>query len=82
LGGVETAIAEIVSKSELTRSMWGDTNMYFRHYRHDEDFRFKPEWMLEPTHAAFTIENENVNLHPYQDRQASSCPFSFLFAAM
>ena len=31
LGGVETAIGEIVTKSELTTSLWGDTKMYFRH---------------------------------------------------
>jgi hypothetical protein len=31
LGGVETKIAEIVTKSELTTSMWGDTKLYFRH---------------------------------------------------
>ena len=31
LGGVETAIGEIVTKSELTTSVWGDTKMYFRH---------------------------------------------------
>lgn len=82
LGGVETAIAQIVSKSELTTSMWGDTNMYFRHTRHDDDFRYRPEWMNEPTHGTFAMEGESINLHPYQERQPSSCPFSWLFAMM
>ena len=82
LGGVETKIAEIVTKSELTTSMWGDTNMYFRHTRHDDDFRYRPEWMLEPTHGTFAMVGESINLHPYQERQPSSCPFSWLFANM
>ena len=82
LGGVETKIAEIVTKSELTTSMWGDTKMYFRHTRHDDDFRYRPEWMLEPTHGTFAMEGESINLHPYQERQPSSCPFSWLFANM
>jgi len=82
LGGVETKIAEIVTKSELTTSMWGDTKMYFRHARHDDDFRYRPEWMLQPTHGAFAKDGESINLHPYQERQPSSCPFSWLFANM
>ena len=80
LGGFETKIAEIVTKSELTPSMWGDTKMYFRHTRHDDDFRYRPEWMAEPTHGSFAMEGESINLHPYQERQPSSCPFSWLFA--
>ena len=80
LGGVETAIGEIWSKSEMTTSMWGDTKMYFRHARHDDDFRYRPEWMAQPTHGSFAMEGESINLHPYQERQPSSCPFSWLFA--
>jgi len=80
LGGTETKIAEIVTKSELTPSMWGDTKMYFRHTRHDDDFRYRPEWMAQPTHGSFAMEGESINLHPYQERQPSSCPFSWLFA--
>jgi hypothetical protein len=79
LGGVERKIAEIVTKSEFTPSMWGDTRMYFRHTRHDDDFRYRPEWMLEPTHGFFIVEGENLSLHPYMERQPSSCPFSWLF---
>lgn len=79
LGGVETAIGEIVSKSELTTSHWGDTRMYFRHQRHDDDFRYRPEWMGELTHGTFAMEGETVELHPYQERRASACPFSWLF---
>jgi len=64
LGGVETAIGEIVSRSQLKRSMWGDTHMYFRHQKHDDDFRYHPEWMNQPTHGTFTMDGENVKLHP------------------
>ena len=80
LGGVEMKIAEIVTKSELTPSLWGDTKMFFRHTKHDDDFRYRPEWMLQPTHGMFTVEGESVKLHPLRERQPSACPFSWLFA--
>ena len=65
LGGVETMIGEIVSKSRLTTSHWGDTHMYFRHQRHDDDFRYKPEWMTETTHGTFVMDGETVKLQPF-----------------
>ena len=44
LGGTESKIAEIVTMSELTTSLWGDEKMYFRHTRMEDDFAMKPEW--------------------------------------
>ena len=79
MGGFEKAIAQIVTKSELTTSLWGDTRMFFRHTRHDDDFRYRPQWMAEPTHGAFALEGETIKLHPYQERRASACPFEWLF---
>ena len=46
LGGSEDLIAEIVLKTPLRTSLWGDKNMYFRHTRADDDFRFHPEWVI------------------------------------
>ena len=73
-------IAEIVLNSELVTSLWGDKNMFFRHQRHDDDFRYHPEWMTE-TPAFFMTEAEELKLHPHQELRASSCPFSWLFAS-
>jgi len=44
LGGTETKIAEIITRSELTTSNWGDEHMYFRHERMDDDLKLRPEW--------------------------------------
>jgi hypothetical protein len=52
--------------------------MFFRHQRHDDDFRYHPEWMTE-TPAFFMNEAEELKLHPHQELRASSCPFSWLF---
>jgi len=65
LGGTEMEIGEIVLRSQMQTSMWGDKHMYFRHQKHDDDFRYHPEWMNEPTHGTFVMEGENVKLHPY-----------------
>jgi len=65
LGGKEMEIGEIVLRSKMHTSMWGDTHMYFRHQKHDDDFRYHPEWMNESTHGTFVMEGENVKLHPY-----------------
>jgi len=78
LGGQDQLIAEIVLKSELVTSLWGDKNMFFRHQRPDDDFRYHPDWMYE-TPAFFMNEGEELKLHPYQELRASSCPFTWLF---
>ena len=44
LGGTESYIARIWTKSELTTSYWGDDHMYFRHERMDDDLKLRPEW--------------------------------------
>ena len=64
LGGEEQLIAEIVLKSKLVTSLWGDKHLFFRHQRHDDDFRYRPEWMAET--AAFLMnEGEEKKIHPF-----------------
>jgi len=72
-----------VLKSELVTSLWGDKHLFFRHQRHDDDFRLRPEWM-DATPAFFLNESsgEVKQLHPFQELRASSCPFSWLFEMM
>ena len=78
LGGVEQHIGNLILESTLVTSFWGDSNMFFRHQRHDDDFRYHPEW-IEFT-AAHIEEGEERTLRPFQERRASTCPFAFLFA--
>lgn len=44
LGGVETKIGQMKTKSTMVTSYWGDEHMFFRHQRMDDDLKFKPEW--------------------------------------
>lgn len=44
LGGVESKIGQLVTASEMTTSNWGDTHMFIRHQRMDDDLAIKPEW--------------------------------------
>lgn len=44
LGGTESYIADIVMTSEMTTSVWGDQNMFFRHQDMKDDIEIHPEW--------------------------------------
>jgi len=44
LNGTEEFIGEIVLRSKLVTSLWGDENLFFRHQDMREDFVLKPEW--------------------------------------
>jgi hypothetical protein len=77
-GGSEKHIADLVTKSEMVTSLWGDKNMFFRHYRHDDDFRFEPSW-IEDTPALLDEFETKTDLHEYQALRYSSCPLAFLF---
>jgi len=40
-----THLGDLVTTSECTRSMFGDTSLFFRHQRIEEDLVYHPEWM-------------------------------------
>jgi len=42
--GTETMIGELVLRSEMTTSNWGDTRLFFRHQNMIEDLAIHPEW--------------------------------------
>jgi len=44
LGGTEKHIADLVLVSEMTTSLWGDRNLFFRHQNMAEDVVLRPEW--------------------------------------
>ena len=46
LGGVEQHIGDIVLTSKMITSTWGDTKLFFRHVRFEEDLSEHPEWRI------------------------------------
>ena len=44
LGGEEKLIGEIVTTSEMVTSTFGDTRLFFRHTRFEEDLEERPQW--------------------------------------
>ena len=53
LGGTETMIGIIVTKSGFTTSNWADERMFFRHERLENDLQVQKSW--EP----FAPSNDN-----------------------
>lgn len=41
---VEELIGQIKLVTRFTRSLWGDTKLYFRHTRYEEELARRPEW--------------------------------------
>ena len=72
LGGTESKIAQIVTKSEMTTSNFGDEHLYFRHERMDDDLALRPEWTpYVPKYGGiFSLEQQEMN--------GSDCPFANL----
>ena len=44
LGGELIKIGEIITSSEIVTSLYGDTRLFFRHVRFEEDLAARPEW--------------------------------------
>jgi len=81
LGGVEKQIGTIVTTSEMVTSIYGDTRLFFRHQRFEEDLAARPEW--RPFVEDFTKMGHKrfVDLLPLPNVRPAGedCPFSFLF---
>lgn len=43
-GGIEGEIGYIETTSRMVTSLYGDTRLYFRHQRFEEDIAKKPHW--------------------------------------
>lgn len=79
LGGSEKHIGDIVTTSPTVTSLWGDTRLFFRHTRFDEDIAARPEW--ESHVEKFTGPTFAENL-PLPAEAPADCPFAFLFGVM
>jgi len=79
LGGELYQIGVITTASEMVTSMYGDTKLFFRHVRFEEDLEAKPEW--KPFVQIFTRPTFVNNL-PLPYDPPADCPFAFLFGLM
>ena len=71
LGGTEMMIAQIVTRSEMTTSNWGDNKLFIRHQQMEEDLKMHPEW--EP----YTPKYGGI-LSLQQAADTPDCPFAHL----
>lgn len=79
LGGEEIQIGEIILTSKLVTSTWGDTKLFFRHVRFEEDLAVHPEWRVGVEKFELPTFAENL---PLPQHAPEACPFSFLFGLM
>ena len=81
IGGEEKHIGDIVTTSETVTSLWGDTMLFFRHGRMEEDIAVHPEW--KPYIESFPeVVGENTRFHeilPLPMETTGKCPFAFMF---
>ena len=76
LGGVEKHIGDIITTSKMVTSTYGDTLLFFRHFRFEEDIRERPHWK---DHVE-TFETPKFHeLLPLPMETTGKCPFSYLF---
>ena len=56
LGGTEKVIGTLVLDGQLTKSKWGDENLFFRHQLMSDDVKLHEEW--DPYLEKFTLTDE------------------------
>ena len=44
LGGIEEKIGEIYTTTDMVTSLYGDTKLFFKHQRFEEDIEARPQW--------------------------------------
>ena len=71
LGGVEHYIGDLVMTTQMTKSTFGDKDLFFRHQRLEEDLALMPEW--QPYEPEFYLLSAAGDLLP------SKCPFAHLW---
>merc|ERR1712112_655544 len=59
LGGKEKRIADLVLKSRLVTSKWGDEHLFFRHQDMAEDLRLRPNWNKFTPQWAIFLKDPN-----------------------
>lgn len=53
LGGKKVPIGDLKLQGSMVPSKFGDTEMFIRHQKLDEDIKLKPEWM--PYYASYKL---------------------------
>lgn len=82
-GGEEHQIGEIIMTSRLTKSLWGDTRLFFKHFRFEEDLAARPQWT--PHVEDFERDTGLRRFHeslPLPPRSPNKCPFDWMFGLM
>ena len=67
LGGKEVYIGDLVLRSAMITSKWGDEHLFFRHDDEAHDLVIKPEWNEFTPQFGFTFEDDPT--------QSSKCPY-------
>ena len=76
-GGRGKLIGRIVATSEITKSLWGDQQLFFKHQRIDDDLEHHPWWeeYIQTWQLGRLDETGLVDPPPVE-----KCPFKFLFS--
>ena len=72
-------LGNIVTTSDVVTSMYGDTKLFFRHVRFEEDLEERPHWK---DHVEMFTRNTFVDNLPLPYDAPASCPFDYLFGLM
>jgi hypothetical protein len=67
LGGVEHFMGTLQLDGELTKSKFGDEELFFRHQLSSDDMALKPEW--ESHYAKFSLFGHGSN------SKGAKCPY-------
>ena len=79
LGGSEKLIGAIITTSDVVTSIYGDTRLFFRHKRFEDDLEEHPEWT---PHVQTWTRPTFDELLPLPEESPAECPFSYLFGLM
>lgn len=74
LGGTEVKIAEIITDSIVTPSLYGDEHFAFRHQRYEDDLIYHPEWEPYVPNTKFFSEEIQLTADIIH-----GCPFAHFF---
>ena len=79
LGGYLIHIGTIRTTSEMVTSLYGDTRLFYRHVRFEEDLEERPEWK---PHVDLFTRPTFTKLLPLPKEAPQACPFDYLFGTI
>ena len=63
----------LVLDGSLTKSKWGDQNLFFRHQLSSDDMKLKPDW--EPHYAKYSLVGAS-------EKKLTKCPYKELLKTL